>query len=716
MKTKFFVNKIALQMNVLVLFIALLLFSSDLFGSDGKNKFETLWKEKGPHVVLKPLSIKHQLTAKEMNAFVYSKLQKFQDNKNAFWQQVNLDTGWNTYTVLSNNLEVQNLEYSEWLTHFLNEKSKNSSIYNTTIKTWEIASTPNPPSTGGGGTICDNVDFENPTSGHFSNWAAWEGIACFYEPTLSCNNFSTSMLPGSSYLTLTDATGGIPYDGLVSGNRLPQVAPGGNYSILLENQANGGHASKLEYTFTVDSLKPIHGVRFALVLEEPNGGHSNEEKPYFQIKYNDLTTNEDITCGDYRVVADAGDPEFGSSKFQPVFIGSPTKFLQWDTSLLDLSERIGHNIKVTFVVSDCALGGHLGYAYIDGGCFDDPVTVGPCLPDGTRTLSVNGIFKKYKWQGDGIVGTNNKKSINVNREGIYKVLRFAETDGCKTAEFIKIDSCTVSSNTPCILSINSTSNSSCSNNSNLYYCDVNFSLSGAPDLGIIKIEIDKVEHFLKLPLASPYTFKIENLLADGQNHTITISLYKDDYISEERALCTQTAIITAPAACFTPILPCENCIGGFIPEPGQTYALSAWVKEHGAAATDIHYNDPFVQIQYGGGVSNPGPFNSSGKIIEGWQRIYQEFTIPALATSITVQLGTTSGTAFFDDIRIYPVNGSMKSYVYDPVSLKLVAVMDENNYATLYEYDQEGSLIRTKKETDRGIVTISENRQSNPKK
>ena len=54
--------------------------------------------------------------------------------------------------------------------------------------------------------------------------------------------------------------------------------------------------------------------------------------------------------------------------------------------------------------------------------------------------------------------------------------------------------------------------------------------------------------------------------------------------------------------------------------------------------------------------------------------------------------------------------------MYDPISLKLTAVLDENNYATFYEYDQEGTLIRTKKETERGVVTISENRQSNQKK
>jgi len=54
----------------------------------------------------------------------------------------------------------------------------------------------------------------------------------------------------------------------------------------------------------------------------------------------------------------------------------------------------------------------------------------------------------------------------------------------------------------------------------------------------------------------------------------------------------------------------------------------------------------------------------------------------------------------------------MKSYVYDPISKKLVAELDERNYATFYEYDEEGKLIRVKKETEKGIKTIQENRNS----
>ena len=39
-----------------------------------------------------------------------------------------------------------------------------------------------------------------------------------------------------------------------------------------------------------------------------------------------------------------------------------------------------------------------------------------------------------------------------------------------------------------------------------------------------------------------------------------------------------------------------------------------------------------------------------------------------------------------------------------------MAELDENNYATFYEYDLEGNLVRVKKETIEGIKTLQENR------
>jgi hypothetical protein len=54
----------------------------------------------------------------------------------------------------------------------------------------------------------------------------------------------------------------------------------------------------------------------------------------------------------------------------------------------------------------------------------------------------------------------------------------------------------------------------------------------------------------------------------------------------------------------------------------------------------------------------------------------------------------------------------MKSYVYDNSSMRLMADLDANNFATFYEYNDEGVLIRVKKETEKGISTIKETRSS----
>ena len=71
-----------------------------------------------------------------------------------------------------------------------------------------------------------------------------------------------------------------------------------------------------------------------------------------------------------------------------------------------------------------------------------------------------------------------------------------------------------------------------------------------------------------------------------------------------------------------------------------------------------------------------------------------------------------SQKVYFDDIRIHPFNGEMVSYVYDPVSLRLVAQLDQNNYASFYEYDEDGTLVRKKEETQRGIQTVQETRST----
>lgn len=167
----------------------------------------------------------------------------------------------------------------------------------------------------------------------------------------------------------------------------------------------------------------------------------------------------------------------------------------------------------------------------------------------------------------------------------------------------------------------------------------------------------------------------------------------------------------------TPIeVPCESC-NTFRPQPGERYWVSAWVKENQANQVKT-YTNPRLEFGFTGSGVAAVPFYPSGDIVEGWQRIVGSFTIPANTTALDIKLvnGHASMEAYFDDIRIHPYNASMKSYVYDPATYLLSAELDDNNYATFYEYDKEGQLIRIKKETARGIMTIQESRSSNPKR
>ncbi|MBO9204216.1 MULTISPECIES: hypothetical protein [Niastella] len=146
--------------------------------------------------------------------------------------------------------------------------------------------------------------------------------------------------------------------------------------------------------------------------------------------------------------------------------------------------------------------------------------------------------------------------------------------------------------------------------------------------------------------------------------------------------------------------------------------LSAWVHEkcgdpaNGIPCKEYTYNHSQVQVTFPNYPAQNVIMNPAGPIIDGWQRIEGEFNTPG-GNGMELRFVNSSGqSVYFDDIRIHPYNANMKSYVYDPVNLRLTAELDPNNYATFYEYDEEGTLIRKKVETKEGIKTITETRSA----
>lgn len=162
--------------------------------------------------------------------------------------------------------------------------------------------------------------------------------------------------------------------------------------------------------------------------------------------------------------------------------------------------------------------------------------------------------------------------------------------------------------------------------------------------------------------------------------------------------------------------------GFFNPAPGK-YVFGAWVKVNTSNQKVASYNygsgaAHATVIIHTGGSSSSVTMYPKGQIIEGWQRIEGEFTIVHTNDLVEFVLNgdaTGSSVTFFDDIRVQPFDAKMKTYVYDLVTQLLAAELDENNYATFYEYNAEKKLVRVKKETEKGIVTLKEVRSNQRK-
>lgn len=128
----------------------------------------------------------------------------------------------------------------------------------------------------------------------------------------------------------------------------------------------------------------------------------------------------------------------------------------------------------------------------------------------------------------------------------------------------------------------------------------------------------------------------------------------------------------------------------FIPVVGKKYTLTAWVKNQTPAISVT--NSTVVSFKY-------------SNAIEGWRRC--ELTFTPSNNVIEFTFGNAgNGLYYLDDIRIQPYQSTLKTYVYDKEKLWLSAELDDQNYATFYNYNQEGTMFQVKKETEKGIATV----------
>jgi YD repeat-containing protein len=123
------------------------------------------------------------------------------------------------------------------------------------------------------------------------------------------------------------------------------------------------------------------------------------------------------------------------------------------------------------------------------------------------------------------------------------------------------------------------------------------------------------------------------------------------------------------------------------------YKASVWVKGPEEAYLHIQVNEDWDKSVR---MHNPKG-NDDWHLLEvELPRVKYESDISS-TLNIRVYIGVegSSGIAYFDDLRFYPMDAQMTTYTYDPL-IGVTSMSDVNNKPTTYEYDGLGRLVLTR--------------------
>ncbi len=250
-----------------------------------------------------------------------------------------------------------------------------------------------------------NIDFE---SGDFTNWECYAGSVTAISGVNTLSLFPSPQLP-MKHSIIRAGTNERDRFGL-----FPVNCPNGSgYSIKLGNEYIGAEAEAVHYTFTIPANAVIFSLiyHYAVVLQNPN--HSPEQQPRFRARIVDVATGGEVDCVSFDFTASASLPGFQQS---PQF--SDVVYKDWTPITIDLSSYRGKTLRLEFITSDCTLGGHFGYAYVDvntecNGMFTSGVH---CTGDTFASFNAPPGFSSYTWYADNsfsqVIGSSQTLIIN----------------------------------------------------------------------------------------------------------------------------------------------------------------------------------------------------------------------------------------------------------------------------------------------------------------
>src|ERR1700757_299913 len=192
---------------------------------------------------------------------------------------------------------------------------------------------------------------------------------------------------------------------------IPFVSPtGSGTSLRLGNANGGGETENITYSIAVTSATTLFTYQYAVVLNNPAGGHTPDTQPFFAITTRDqygFPIDSTTSCGIYNVNTDAAatDTNYIHNSGDNYNAFADVYYKKWTTVSVDLTQYIGQTVSITFQTYDCAYSAHFGYAYIDAFCGSPAsasTVVGFCgTVNGNVTIVAPGGFvpNSYAWYG-----------------------------------------------------------------------------------------------------------------------------------------------------------------------------------------------------------------------------------------------------------------------------------------------------------------------------
>jgi hypothetical protein len=231
----------------------------------------------------------------------------------------------------------------------------------------------------------DNGGFENGTaSGWTTGAGSWSTSPAFEWPPAPAN-----YLPGGAKYDMSYWRGAVVTPGAdpVVGAALNQVY-NGSYAMRINNQYDDYDYSVGVISQTVANFsdKDIY-FAWAAVLEASHGATDSDN---FTLKLIDETLGSILYSASYSSFSAPGIFNTAGGWY----------YTTWQAEHIDTSASLGHTLTLQLLASDCALGGHAGYVYLDGfGAELPPETSGVPEP-GTIGLMLFGLgglaFAKFR--------------------------------------------------------------------------------------------------------------------------------------------------------------------------------------------------------------------------------------------------------------------------------------------------------------------------------